>query len=104
MKKLDPVRIIETIEKLGVRKSIKYAFIGSGCILVVVVPVCCVVTFIKSHAKTKEQNNASTNKQKEIERISECKKGRRIGTTPIVWRKIHKFTNIIWKRLRLRKC
>ena len=75
MKKLDPVRIIETIEKLGVRKSIKYAFIGSGCILVVVVPVCCVVTFIKSHAKTKEQNNASTNKQKEIERISECKKG-----------------------------
>lgn len=43
--------------------------------MVVVVPVCCVVTFIKSHAKTKEQNNASTNKQKEIERISECKKG-----------------------------
>ena len=85
MKKLDPVRIIETIEMLGVRKSIKYAFIGSGCILVVVVPVCCVVTFIKSHAKTKEQNNASANKQWEIERTSGCKKGEEDNYTMIQW-------------------
>ena len=73
MKILDPIRILETIEKLGARKSIKYAFIGTGCILVVAVPVCYAVTSVKSRAKTKEQNNASANKQGEIERTSECK-------------------------------
>ena len=75
MKKLDPIRIIETIGKLGARKSIKYAFIGTGCILIVGGPIYYVLTSVKSHAKTKEQNNASANKQKEIERTSECKKG-----------------------------
>ena len=75
MKKLDPIRIIETIGKLGARKSIKYAFIGTGCILVVVVPVCYAVTSVKSHGKGKEQNNASANKLREIEHTSECKKG-----------------------------
>ena len=73
MKILDSIRIIETIGKLGARKSIKYAFIGTGCILVVAVPVCYAVTSVKSRAKTKEQNNASANKQGEIERTSECK-------------------------------
>lgn len=75
MKKLDPIRIIETIGKLGAGKSIKYAFIGSGCILAVVVPVCYAVTSVKSHGKGKEQNNASANKLREIEHTSECKKG-----------------------------
>ena len=69
----DPNRIIETIGKLGARKSIKYAFIGTGCILVVVIPVCYAVTSVKSHGKIKEQNNASANKQKEIKCTSECK-------------------------------
>ena len=73
MKILDSIRILETIGKLGARKSIKYAFIGTGCILVVAVPVCYAVTSVKSRAKTKEQNNASANKQGEIERTSECK-------------------------------
>lgn len=63
MKILDPIRILETIEKLGARKSIKYAFIGTGCILVVVVPICYAITSVKSRGKSKEQNNASANKQ-----------------------------------------
>ncbi len=73
MKILDPIKIIETIGKLGARKTILYAFIGTGCILVVAVPVCYAVTSVKSRGKIKEQNNASANKQKEIERTSECK-------------------------------
>lgn len=73
MKKLDPIRIIETIGKLGARKSIKYAFIGTGCILLVGGPVYYVLTSVKSRGKIKEQNNASANKQEEIERTSECK-------------------------------
>ena len=73
MKILDPVRIIETIGKLGAGKSIKYAFIGSGCILAVVVPVCYAVTSVKSHGKGKERNNASENRQGEIKCTSECK-------------------------------
>ena len=73
MKILDPIRILETIEKLGARKSIKYAFIGTGCILVVVVPICYAITSVKSRGKSKEQNNASANKQGEIKCTSECK-------------------------------
>ena len=73
MKKLDPIRIIETIGKLGAGKSIKYAFIGTGCILVVVVPVYYAVTSVKSHGKGKEQNNAFENRQGEIKCTSECK-------------------------------
>ena len=103
MKILDPIRILETIEKLGARKSIKYAFIGTGCILVVVVPICYAITSVKSRGKSKEQNNASANKQGEIKCTSECKIRGRIRPTPIVWRKMHKFTNIIWKRLKPRK-
>lgn len=74
MKKLDPIRIIETIGKLGARKSIKYAFIGAGCTLLVGGPIYYVLTSVKSHAKTKEQNNASANKLREIEHTSEYKK------------------------------
>lgn len=85
MKKLDPIRIIETIGKLGARKSIKYAFIGTGCILLVGGPVYYVLTSVKSHAKTKEQNNASANKQWEIERTSGCKKGEEDNYTMIQW-------------------
>lgn len=69
----DPNRIIRTIAKLGTKKATKYAFIGAGYTLLVGGPIYYVLTSVKSHAKTKEQNNASTNKQKEIERTSECK-------------------------------
>ena len=69
----DPNRIIQTIAKLGTKKATKYAFIGAGYTLLVGGPIYYVLTSVKSHAKTKEQNNASANKQKEIECISECK-------------------------------
>ena len=95
MKILDPVRIIETIGKLGAGKSIKYAFIGSGCILAVVVPVCYAVTSVKSHGKGKERNNASENRQGKSSVLLNVRCRRRIGSTPIVWRKMNKFTNII---------
>ena len=69
----DPNRIIQTIAKLGTKKATKYAFIGAGYTLLVGGPIYYVLTSVESHAKTKEQNNASANKQKEIECISECK-------------------------------
>ena len=69
----DPNRIIRTIAKLGTKKATKYAFIGAGYTLLVGGPIYYVLTSVKSHAKTKEQNNASANKLRENEGASECK-------------------------------